>query len=55
MFLLFILGDRISAMAVLELILYMKLALNSEISCLCLSSPGIKGLFHHSLAEILVF
>jgi hypothetical protein len=43
--------DRVSLypLAVLELTLYTRLVLNSEICCLCLPSAGIKGIHHHCL------
>ena len=32
-----------------------RLALNSEISCLCLQSAGIKGVYHHAQPEFDIF
>jgi hypothetical protein len=47
----FIFSERVSlcSLALLELALWTRLALNSEIfACLCLQSAGIKGVHHHT-------
>jgi hypothetical protein len=43
-------GFLCAILAVLELTLWTKLALNSEIYLLYLPNAGIKGVHHHSLA-----
>jgi hypothetical protein len=45
-------GFLCESLAVLELTLYTRLAVNSEIQDLCLQSAGIKGMGHYCLVTL---